>query len=351
MPSNRSVLFVFNLELNLESEVLAVAHDWVEEFATIASKVYVFSTHIGTTSLPENVKIVEIGGGSLLKRIVGLLRLLQLIPLIYELRRNLVVFHHMSPRTVLILGPIFRFLGIPQGLWYSHSHKSLELVISSRIVNKLFSSTKEAIPLESIKSQFVGHGIPIKKFIEWRDSNYERTMQMVSVGRLASIKKYEHGILLASKLPGSNNSFMIIGPGNKDSEYPVTLRELASTLGVDLFFLGPRNYREIPALMANTKYFFSGTPRSVDKAVIEAALSGAFILSENNSAMHLGGMQSLINSWGCENDPSLEEIVATIESFTIGELQNARLRVSLEAERLSNLNNTCRVILSCLQEN
>ena len=351
MPSNRSVLFVFNLELNLESEVLAVAHDWVEEFATIASKVYVFSTHIGSTSLPENVKIVEIGGGSPLKKIVGLLRLFQQIPLIYELRRNLVVFHHMSPRTVLILGPVFRFLRIPQGLWYSHSHKSLELVISSRIVNKLFSSTKQAIPLESRKSEFVGHGIPIKKFIKWRDSNDNRAMQMVSVGRLASIKKYEHGISLASKLHGGKNSFIIIGPGNKESEYPIALRELASTLGVNLFFLGPRNYREIPDLMANTKYFFSGTPRSVDKAVIEAALSGAFILSENKNAMYLGGMQSLINSWGRENQPSLEEIVATIEDFTTGELQDARLRVSLEAERLSNLNNTCRSILSCLQEN
>ena len=350
MPSNRGVLFVFNLELNLESEVLAVAHDWVEEFATIASKVYVFSTHLGTTSLPENVKVVEIGGGSLLKKIVGLLRLLQQIPLIYQLRRNLVVFHHMSPRTVLILGPIFRFLGIPQGLWYSHSHKSLELVISSKIVNKLFSSTEQAIPLKSIKSEFVGHGIPIKKFIKWRDSNYERTMEMVSVGRLASIKKYEQGISLVSNLPSSKKSFMIIGPGNKDSEYPVALRELASMLGVDLFFLGPRNYRDIPNLMADTKYFFSGTPRSVDKAVIEAALSGAFVLSENKNAMHLGGMQSLINSWGCAHDPSLEEIVAVIEGFTPGELHDAQRSVSLEAEHLSNLNNTCRAILCCLEE-
>jgi len=350
MPISRSVLFVFNLELNLESEVLAVAHDWVEEFATIASKVYVFSTHIGSTSLPENVKVVEIGGGSLLKKMTGLFRLIQQIPLIYELRRNLVVFHHMSPRTVLILGPIFRLLGIPQGLWYSHSYKSVELVISSRIVNKLFSSTKQAIPLESKKSEFVGHGIPIKKFIKWRDCDDNRSMQMVSVGRLAPIKNYESGILMANKLPGSKNSFMIIGPGNKDDEYSVALRELAAVHGVDLFFLGPRNYREIPDLMADTKYFFSGTPMSVDKAVIEAALSGAFILSENKNAMHLGGMQSLMNSWGPENDLNLEEIVAIIEGFTSDELQDARKRVSLEAERLSNLNNTCRAILSCLQE-
>jgi hypothetical protein len=296
------------------------------------------------------VKVVEIGGGSVLKKIIGLLRLIRQIPLIFEERKNLVVFHHMSPRTVLILGPVFRSLGIPQGLWYSHSHKSLELVISSRIVNKLFSSTKQAIPLESKKSEFVGHGIPVKKFIQWRDLNEKRAMQMVSVGRLASIKKYEHGISLASKFPGCKNSFMIIGPGNKDDEYPVALRELAAALGVDLSFLGPRNYREIPNLMADTKYFFSGTPMSVDKAVIEAALSGAFILSENKNAMHLGGMQSLINSWGRENDPSLEEIVAVIEGFTPGELHDARRRVSLEAERLSNLNNTCRAILSCLQE-
>lgn len=350
MPSNRNVLFLFNLELDLESEVLAVAHDWVEEFATIASKVYVFSTHVGSTFLPENVKVVEIGGGDSLSRVIGILRLFQQIPLIYELRRNLVVFHHMSPRTALILGPLFRFLRIPQGLWYSHSHKSLELVISSRIVNKLFSSTEEAIPLKSRKSKYVGHGIPIKKFIKWRESNGQRSMQMVSVGRLAPIKRYELGISLASKLSGSKNSFMIIGPGHKDSEYPVALGKLGAELGVDLLFLGPINYLEIPDLLADTRYFFSGTPKSVDKAVIEAALSGAFVLSENENAMHFGGMHSLINSWGRENDLSLEDIVAIIEGFTPGELQDARIRVSLEAERLSNLNNTCRAILSCLQE-
>jgi len=349
MQSDRDILFLFNLELDLESEVLAVAHDWVEEFALTASKIYVFSTHVGSTDLPENVVVAEIGGGNLYKKIRGLSRLLRLIPMIVELRKRLVVFHHMSPRTALILGPVFRVMGVPQGLWYSHSHKSPELVISSRIVDKLFSSTPQALPIKSKKSVFVGHGIPVRNFVHWREKIEERNLPMVSVGRLAPIKKYESGISLVRDLATQKKQFIIIGPGNKFDTYSKSLLDFAQKSKVELVLFGPRKYLEIPDLLCKSNYFYSGTPRSVDKAAIEAALSGAFVLSENRNTMQLTGMLKLIGTLGLTNDSSLQKIVSAIESLDPVELQDARSRVSAEAEHLSNLSNTCRLIIASLQ--
>ena len=68
-------LIIYNLETDLDSQVLAAAHDWVEAFAAQVDKVFVYSTHVGQTNLPANVVVKELGGGSFLKRLVGLFRL------------------------------------------------------------------------------------------------------------------------------------------------------------------------------------------------------------------------------------------------------------------------------------
>lgn len=350
MRTKRDILFIFNLELDFESQVLAVGHDWVEEFANVASQVYVFSTHIGSVRLPANVNFTEIGGGTFFKRIRGLIRLIKLVPLVLKLRKRMLVFHHMSTRTVLVLGPLFRFLGIPQGLWYSHSHKSFELVISSLIVDKLYSSTEQALPMKSKKSCFVGHGIPIKKFIGWRTNPQERNLQVISIGRLARIKNYESGISLVAKMFACERSFVIIGPGDKSSTYPNSLEKFSRQLNVDLKLYGPVPYEEVPSFLEQSKYFFSGTPKSVDKAAIEAALSGVFVLSENNNTMRLCGMHPLLISWGLRMDSSLEEIVSAIESLKSDEIIASRLQMSTEAELLNNLSNTCKRIFLNLQE-
>ena len=351
MKNRRRILFIFNLELDLESKVLAIAHDWVEEFSKSFSRVHVISTHVGTTSLPINVTYSEIGGGNLLKRIRAIFRLLRLIPTIVSSRHELMVFHHMSPRTALIIGPLFRLLKIPQGLWYSHSHKSQELALAVHIVDKLFSSTPDALPVSSRKSEFTGHGIPTKKFIEWRIKTEEaRSIPMISIGRLAPIKRFESGIQLVSKLGRANKEMLIVGPVGKLDNYPKTLSDYAQTLDVKLEFLGPKTYKEIPNLLSRAKYFYSGTPQSVDKAAIEAALSGVFVLSENRNTMQLCGMDSILSLLGYEVGESLQKIVEGIEHLQPSQITHARKEVSLAAEKLSDLQNTCALIVESLQE-
>ena len=114
-------LIIYNLETDLDSQVLAAAHDWVEAFAAQVDKVFVYSTHVGRTNLPANVVVKELGGGSFLKRLVGLFRLYKSFAIALKHQSSVCMFHHMSPRTLLFVGPLYKIAGIKQGLWYSHS--------------------------------------------------------------------------------------------------------------------------------------------------------------------------------------------------------------------------------------
>jgi hypothetical protein len=70
LKGDRDVLVIFNLETNLDSQVLAMGHSWVEKLAANDfQKVFVYSTHVGRHHLPTKVTVVEIGGGNFFKRL------------------------------------------------------------------------------------------------------------------------------------------------------------------------------------------------------------------------------------------------------------------------------------------
>jgi hypothetical protein len=67
----------------------------------------------------------------------------------------------------------------------------------------------------------------------------------------------------------------------------------------------------------------------------------------------LGGLYEMIGSntkFGKMNNHQIEKIVSKIERLEPHELEAARNRVSIEAELLSNLSNTCKAIFVSLQE-
>ena len=59
-------LVIFNLSTDVDDIALSFANDWIEEFSKRYIKVRVWSVHVGSYDLPPNVKVTELGGGSLL---------------------------------------------------------------------------------------------------------------------------------------------------------------------------------------------------------------------------------------------------------------------------------------------
>lgn len=329
--TNRNRIFIFNLETNLDSQVIAAAHEWVEVFAENYEFVEVYSTHVGRTELGENVKILELGGGNVIGKISNLFRLSLVIPRLWKYRQSAVVFHHMSSRTLAILGLPVRILGIPQGIWYSHSKLDRSLKFGQYFANYIFSSTEKAIPLKGRKVFYLGHGIKISEINRITATiNSEKRAGIVSLGRIARIKRLEEILFESSKISNIKIPVTFIGPVT-DSQYCSELLEMANKLDLEISIPGPLPYSKVAPELRKYKYIFSGTPNSVDKALLEGAIAGCFVVSSNTEALKLSGMEKVWKKLGQVGNLSLEDQLRSLEN----------LPSNLEAELRSNLVQNC----------
>ena len=131
---DNSSLIIFNLSTDKDNVALSFACDWIEEFAKRYAVVRVWSVHVGFYDLPANVRVTELGGGSLTKRFLIILRI---FPILFYLikKPNSHVFYHMNAPIAALLGTLFKIFKIPQILWYSHAHASAALIIAVYLVD------------------------------------------------------------------------------------------------------------------------------------------------------------------------------------------------------------------------
>ncbi len=339
-------LVIYNLETDIDSVVLAAAHDWILEFARSTEEVIVFSTHVGKTELPEKVLVVEIGGGDFRKRFKAIWKLFSYIPSILKYRKDLVVFHHMSPRTLLILGPIYRAFGIPQGLWYSHSVKSLSLRVSYKLANKVFSSTLKTLPYVNKNSEAVGHGINATRFAAEFESSNRNRKGIVTLGRVAPIKNLEQAIQGLAGLEKSSRVLNCVGPFDEKSSYVENLKKISIIHGVKLLLKGPENYSLIPRVLSEFSMIFTGTPISVDKAVIEGAMCGCFVVTTSREAQELTGMSEIWQGLGFDGEKlSIESQIQALSKLPLEQESHLREKISEVSISKNSLENTVHKIL------
>ena len=339
-------LIIYNLETDLDSQVLAAAHDWVEAFAAQVGKVFVYSTHVGRTNLPANVVVKEIGGGSFSKRLVGLFRLYKSFAISLKHRSNVCVFHHMSPRTLLILGPLYKIAGIKQGLWYSHSKKSPSLKYSQGLADKIFTSTPSAIPVVNSRVRYVGHGIKSQSLLDALTSSTIKREGILALGRIVPVKNIELAISAISESKYKDLQLTCIGPYLSESEYVKSLTDFAVSHQVALKLEQALPYSKIPQVLSGFEFIFTGTPRSVDKAVIEGAMSGCFVLAVEIEILKMTGMLEVWRDLGYSDFPQLSEQLNVLCTLDVAIEQTLRTKLSLEAVLLNEVNSTVKKILN-----
>lgn len=338
-------LVIYNLETDLDSQVLAAAHDWIEAFASQVDKVFVYSTHVGRINLPSNVVVKELGGGTFLKRLVGLFRVYKSFVTSLKYRSNVCVFHHMSPRTLLIVGPLYKVAGIKQGLWYSHSKKSSSLKYSQGFANRIFTSTPSAIPIVNSRVRYVGHGIKSQSLLDALKFSTIKREGILALGRIVPIKNIEFAISAISESKYKDLQLTCIGPHLSESEYVKSLSDFAISHQVELRLEQALPYSKIPQVLAGFKFIFTGTPRSVDKAVIEGAMSGCFVLSGEKDTLKMTGMLEVWRDLGYSGIPQLSAQLNVLCSLDAAIDQTLRTRLSTEAVLLNEVNSTIKKIL------
>jgi glycosyltransferase involved in cell wall biosynthesis len=307
-------VIIYNLITDENNPVMAFGLDWIREFAEISTEILVFSTHVGNYTLPSNVKVFELGGGSTKNRALGAAKLIKSLVLVLSLRGKKIVFHHMSEKTAFLLGPLYRLFGIKQGLWYSHNRKSRILVFATKSMNYIFTPTLNSFPINSRKVCAVGHGISMAKFEKYK-SDLKKRSGILSLGRISKVKRLETIIDALSLVPSPRPTLTFIGPIMEKTGYVDALKSRADASHVELYLKDSTPYAEIPELLSRFSMAFSGSPNTVDKSVLEAAATGCFVLSENQFVLELTGMRKVWNSIGIETPGNLASQIATLKQY------------------------------------
>lgn len=339
-------LILFNLETNSESKVLAAGIDWIRSLSPLFQNVYVFSTHIGVFTLPNNVKVFELGGGNFKNRFKWFMFNFYAIHLVFKMKKSTVIFHHMSHYSVIFPGIIFRLIGVNQGLWYAHAHKSISLSLAARIANSLFTSAPGAFPVKSKKISYLGQGVKIDDFQNAFkvDKNSHRT-GIVSVGRISPAKNLE---TLLNSVPFNFASKIEFLGGIENSDYHANLVALAQKKNLTLTFNYAKTYSEIPNYLVKWRYYFCGTNVAVDKAVIEAAAAGCIVLSLNKNVLELTGMNEVYQKLKVPIPSELKAQFDTFENLTDSQRYGLQLGISNVTGKMNNVHNTTRKIFNKL---
>lgn len=347
---NKRTLYIYNLETDLDSVVLATSHKWIENFARQVHQVSVYSTHLGRTSLPDSVRIFELGGGSTRKKLVALFRLSKSFIDIYRHRDSVAVFHHMSPRTAVFPGVLIRVMGIPQALWYSHSSKPLSFRLGCMIVDSLITSVPGSIPSTSHKVNFVGHGIDVSDARTITRQAPAVRRGIVFIGRISPIKRLDEILSTLTRIGEYQERIDFIGPTGPDPLLPMKLTEFAHSAGINLSVLSPIPHDEVLPTLSTYSFFYSGMLQSVDKAALEAAIVGCLVLSVDDATLRLTGMEKLWLEIFQRVPQTIEEQLKLLLDLHSDKLLAYRKLVQDYCMEMNDVSQTTKKILDILEK-
>lgn len=338
MRDEKNVLFLFNLSMDLDNPILATTNLWANEFAKHFENVFIYATHVGRYEVPKNVKVAELGGGTLRLRISALVNLSIAFLSIMKLRRRSIVFHHQSPFTSVFPGLILRLAGITQGLWYSHSSKPISLALGAKFVDRIFSSSPESLPLTSEKANFFGHGIDTVSALRFLKQSTGKRSDILYLGRISPIKRLEECINAIAISEKKELVFVAIGPTEGNNEYLSHLLKLANNQNVKLRRELPISHELVFERMAHFNLFFAGMRNSVDKSCLEAAASGCFVITNDQANAELSGMSDFwLEITGKAGLPELSDQIRIIVSVSPQLLERYRQKVSSKAAELNSV--------------
>ncbi len=235
---------------------------WIEEFSKYCEKITVICLREGSHSLPNTVKVYEIGktAGSIHKAV-------RLLSFAWKLRKEYdAVFVHMNPEYAVVAGILWRLLNKRIALWYTHKSVNLKLRIANLFAHVVFTASKESFRLRSSKVRVMGHGIDTGFFTP--DTNVVRGNWLLSVGRLMRSKRHDLAIHIAAR---DGAALRIAGDGPERG----SLEALARELHVAVQFLGGLTQAQLRDEYRTAAYFIhTSETGSLDKVVLEALACG-----------------------------------------------------------------------------
>ncbi|MBI2627839.1 MAG: glycosyltransferase family 4 protein [Candidatus Niyogibacteria bacterium] len=316
-------LLILTQKIDINDDNLGFFVRWVEEFAKNVEEVFVIANFTGERHLPDKVKIFSLGkekGFGRIRRYFNFFRyLFEILP------KSDAVFVHMIPVWVVAGWPLYKIFrkkvypvtflkprGLAAGvsqqyfnifawfnallkcngiyLWYTHKSVTFSLRMAEKIVEKIFTASRESFRLPSKKAEILGHGIDIEKFKPAVNYQSSASYQIITAGRIAPSKNLDILIETAEILKKQKMNFEMKIAGAPitaaDDQYFKKLKDLIvkNNLKDTIRFSGAIPYGEIEKFYQKGDLFVNlSATGSLDKSVLEAMACGVNVLVSNEA--------------------------------------------------------------------
>ncbi len=306
-------LLVTTQVVNKNDANLGFFHEWLKRLAAEVDKLYVVCLFKGDYDLPSNVEVISLGKEQ--GKVNKLIYSFRFYKIFWQLRGKYDgVFVHMNPEYAVLAGCLWKLAKKKVLLWYTHKSVDFKLRLAEKLVDKIFTASKESFRLPSKKVEVVGHGIDTEHFRPGQrllPSNY-----FLSVGRLSQSKDWE---TVVKALKAINDNGIIINPLLDIAGVPVTgadfeyVKELHKTFGNITF--KSFTYDEMPQrYQLHSLLIHTSRTGSMDKVVLEALASGRPVVTSSEAYASLadGELKGVVFRFTPGN---YKELAKTIEKI------------------------------------
>jgi glycosyltransferase involved in cell wall biosynthesis len=287
----------FTQKVDEGDDVLGFVCDWIEALAHRLDRLHCVCLEAGR--IPAFARRVQIHS-------LGKERGYNRARLVWESQRVLralvsggavdAVLVHMVPLFTLLTYPWAARRSLPLLTWYTHRQVTPLLRLAVAMSDRVLTAARDSIGIRSDKVVVTGHGIATPRE---EDLSFDETLprEVLAVGRLTPIKRWETFIEAASLLKGEGYRFRMVGDAVLDSDlvYRERLQRLALSRGLStvLSFDGAVPYREMPTCYQRAFCTVNTcVDSSFDKAVLESMAFGRPALTSNRAFAPLLGSET-----------------------------------------------------------
>ena len=284
-------LIVLNYSMDPSNPVFAHQVSTIQGIAPYFNSVTVITTENTELALDENISVnlVKWVEGHSFRNILNFYRIS--LPIVFQ-NRGAILFSHMTETQSLLIAPFARALRIRHFLWYAHKSNPLRLRACSRFVDGVITSTKGSSPLLRCDQFAIGQAISPEQF-PFREHGLKRE-RFLHIGRISPSKGIDKILDLVGEVSSSSNvSLTLVGslPDALAVSYWSEIQSRYQTLFASgrVKYLGAMNRSDLNDCIANHDLFVHAFEGSLDKALLEATISGLPVITLNSEYVEIFG--------------------------------------------------------------
>ena len=323
----KKTILVFTFALDVEHPIFAHQAYLIDRLAKSFKKVIVITNQVGIYRKKRNVDIYDLNWQE--KRpIRNTLVFRKRLKHVLSNEEVDITFSHMTTVLSLLSGLLLKKRKISHILWYAHAKNSLILKFTSKLVDRILTSTTGSFPFPTRKLSVIGQGIDTNQFF-YRGKKENKFSKFFHVGRIDESKNI-HGIIkFFLNIPKKNKKLYLIGSpsGNKKSTLYHNQLKNNYMNNKNIIFVGSLPRSELYGVINKFDCFLHMYQGSLDKTLVEATIIGIPVITANSEYIREFG------SWAKDNESNYIEQYKFVTSMKISKLNSILKSKSLIAKK------------------